>query len=50
MIYDLEIRRTEATDVNAHFYYDNPEEMVKALDMILEQGYDVLVSEVREDG
>lgn len=53
MIYDLEIMAitsTEATNLNAHFLFDNPQEMVKALDMILKQGYDVIISEVREDG
>lgn len=50
MTYELEIKATDATNVNAHFFYNDRQEMLKALDMILRQGYDVIVSEVREDG
>jgi len=50
MIYDIEIRATEATDVNAHFIVDSQYEMAKCVDLILSQGYEVLISEVREDG
>ena len=45
-MYDLEIRATDANNINPHFYYDDPQEMLKALVMITAQDYDVLVSEV----